>query len=59
LKELNNNPPIILDSNEVYLNEYTVAGWDPILDSGFVSLKYHFKFYNSGDSLLASQTYIE
>lgn len=59
LKELNNNPPIILDSNEVYQNENTVAGWDPILDTSFVSLKYHFKFYSAGGSLLASQTYTE
>lgn len=58
-KELNNNLPIILDSNEVYNSESTVVGWDPISDSNFVSLKYHFDFYNSGDSLLTTQTYIE
>jgi hypothetical protein len=56
-KELNSIPPVILDSNVIYNNELTIAGMDTIVDTSYVSLKYHFDFFTGNDSFLFTQTY--
>ncbi len=53
-KQINTNPLTLLSDNITYNDDYTVAGWDSTIESGYTTLKYYFEFYTSAGSLICT-----